>query len=47
MIASLACETNIAPSALLAEEPEMLQAMLDYMQWRTREQNKQNKKWRR
>lgn len=39
MIAYLACETGIAPSTLLAEDPRMLYTMLGYLRWRFVKQN--------
>jgi hypothetical protein len=44
VIAGLAVETGIAPSALLAESPRMLYTMLRYIKHRNDERNKAMRK---
>jgi len=36
MIAAVAAEMHIAPSVLLAESDEMLDAIIGYVQWRSK-----------
>jgi len=40
LIASLACETNIAPSVLMQQEDLILESMIDYVRWRADQANK-------
>jgi hypothetical protein len=44
LIATLAVETGIAPSALLDEDDTMVRAMLDVIEWRSKQATKGMKK---
>jgi hypothetical protein len=43
LIAQLACETGIAPTALMQETDRMLYTMKMYLRWKATEQNKQQR----
>jgi hypothetical protein len=43
LIASLACEVNIAPSVLMQQDDLFLDAMIDYVRWRAEQSRKKTR----